>query len=77
MVNCAIIKVPLRRSLRIHIQGANGYEEAEYASTHVETQFWSYLSKILMDFASISVILKVIKIWTKKPEKPELRRLGF
>ena len=42
-----------------HIQGA-----------HVETHFGSYLSQILMDFVSIWVILKLLKIGPKSPKSP-------
>ena len=47
------------RSLMRHIQGA-----------HVETHFGSYLSQILMDFVSIWVILKLLKIGPKSPKSP-------
>ena len=48
-----------------------------YTCIHV----WVYLSQIWMDFASILVVLKLVKIVTycrtEKPEKPKLGRLGF
>ena len=51
--------------------GAHCYDKCEYASTHIETHFWSHLCQILMDFGSIWVLLKVIKIGPNSPKKPE------
>ena len=52
-------------SFQEHIQGA-----------HVETHFGSYLSQILMDFISIWVILKLIKIGPKSPKNPNSEGSG-
>ena len=52
-------------SFQEHIQGA-----------HVETHFGSYLSQILMDFISIWVILKLIKIGPKSPKSPNSEGSG-